>query len=121
MHIFRRTHIRLTLLVLVGLVAVGVGAALAQTRRSTAQSITGIAKAITVADDNGNPERLSGLIETNAALQPGDSGGPLLNSAGQVVGMDTAASQSSPFANYSNDGYAIPIAKALAIVKQIET
>jgi S1-C subfamily serine protease len=83
--------------------------------------ITGLAKAITVADDNGNPARLSGLIETNAALQPGDSGGPLLNSAGQVIGMDTAASQSSPFANYSSDGYAIPIAKALAIVKQVES
>jgi S1-C subfamily serine protease len=83
--------------------------------------ITGLAKAITVADENGNPSRLSGLIETNAALQPGDSGGPLLNSAGRVIGMDTAASQSSPFANYSNDGYAIPIAKALSVVKQVET
>jgi S1-C subfamily serine protease len=35
--------------------------------------------------------------------------------------MDTAASQSSPFANYSNDGYAIPIAKALAVVEQVES
>lgn len=83
--------------------------------------ITGLAKAITVADDNGNPARLSGLIETNAALQPGDSGGPLMNSAGRVIGMDTAASQSSPFATYSNDGYAVPIAKALSIVKQVES
>jgi S1-C subfamily serine protease len=83
--------------------------------------ITGLAKAITVADDNGTPSRLTGLIETNAALQPGDSGGPLLNTAGRVIGMDTAASQSSPFATYSNDGYAIPIAKALSIVNQVES
>jgi S1-C subfamily serine protease len=82
--------------------------------------ITGLAKAITVADDNGTPSRLTGLIETNAALQPGDSGGPLLNTAGRVIGMDTAASQSSPFATYSNDGYAIPIAKVLSIVNQVE-
>ena len=197
MHIFRRIHLRIALLVLVGLVAVGVGAAFAATRRATAQIGTGVvvintnlayqgaaaagtgmvlpsngeiltnnhvikgATTITVripgttplvhrdgrrlrrrrrrrraatgerlqsqdgddrrlgeargrpdsaggrerrrhrhassrqrggspasrrrspsATTTAAPERLSGLIETNAALQPGDSGGPLLNSAG---------------------------------------
>ncbi len=83
-------------------------------------TVTGMNKSITVQSDSGAAERLSGLIETNAALQPGDSGGPLLNSAGRVVGMDTAASRSFPFAAYaSSDGYAIPIAKALTISKEI--
>jgi S1-C subfamily serine protease len=81
--------------------------------------VTGLNKSITVQDDNGATEQLTGLIETNATLQPGDSGGPLLNSASRVVGIDTAASSSSPFASASSDGYAIPIGKATTIAKQI--
>ncbi len=88
---------------------------------STRGHITGLTRSITVGDDQGGSERLSGLIETDAALEPGDSGGPLLR-AGKVIGMDTAASVGSGYAYYSaqaNDGYAIPIAKAIRIVKQI--
>jgi S1-C subfamily serine protease len=85
---------------------------------SSRGNVTGLHKSIMVQGDNGTTEQLTGLIETNAALQPGDSGGPLLNSSGRVVGIDTAAS-SSPFASASNDGYAIPIAKATTIAKQI--
>jgi S1-C subfamily serine protease len=87
---------------------------------SSRGNVTGLHKSITVQSDNGTTEQLTGLIETNAALQPGDSGGPLLNSAGRVVGIDTAASSSFPFAvSASNDGYAIPIGKATTIAKQI--
>ena len=86
---------------------------------SSRGTVTGLNKTITVQDDNGATERLTGLIETNATLQPGDSGGPLLNSSGRVVGIDTAASSSSPFASASSDGYAIPIGKATTISKQI--
>ena len=52
---------------------------------SSRGNVTGLHKSITVQGDNGTTEQLTGLIETNAALQPGDSGGPLLNSAGRVV------------------------------------
>ena len=86
---------------------------------SSRGNVTGLNRSITVQGDNGTTEQLTGLIETNAALQPGDSGGPLLNSAGRVVGIDTAASSSSPFASASSDGYAIPIGKATTIAKQI--
>ena len=90
------------------------------TLTSSRRTVTGLNRSITVQSDNGTTEQLTGLIETNATLQPGDSGGPLLNSAGRVVGMDTAASSGFPFAAYrSSDGYAIPIAKALTISKQI--
>ncbi len=87
--------------------------------------VTGLAKAITAADDSGRTEQLTGLIETSANVQAGDSGGPLVDSAGRVIGMDTAASQS--FASFrfqsqsAPDAYAIPIAKALAVAKQIES
>jgi S1-C subfamily serine protease len=83
-------------------------------------SITGLRKAIQVSDDSGGTESLSGLIETNAALQPGDSGGPLLTSNGKVIGMDTAASSGNVLRSTVADGYAIPISKALSVAKLIK-
>jgi S1-C subfamily serine protease len=83
--------------------------------------VTGVHRAITVSDDQGGSEHLRGLIETNAGLVAGDSGGPLLNKAGKVIGIDTAASTSFAFQQTSSsDGYAIPINRAAAIAKRIE-
>ena len=84
----------------------------------TTGTITGLQRAITVADDQGGSERLAGLVETDAALQPGDSGGPLLDSAGRVIGIDTAASAGFSFRD-ANDGYAIPIDRVVTLAKQI--
>jgi S1-C subfamily serine protease len=78
---------------------------------ATGQSIT------TQAEGSAPSESLSGLIETDADIQAGDSGGPLYDSAGEVVGIDTAASSNSA----QPDGYAIPIATALSIARQIES
>jgi S1-C subfamily serine protease len=92
------------------------------TLTSATGTITGLAKAITVSDDQGGTEQLTGLIETNAALQPGDSGGPLLSSSGRVIGMDTAASTTFGFRTVAaNDSYAIPINTAITIANQIES
>ena len=60
-------------------------------------------------------ETLDGLIETDADVVSGDSGGPLKNSSGQVVGIDTAASSGSS----DITGYAIPITTALSVAEQI--
>ena len=87
---------------------------------SASGTVTALNRSITVSDDQGGSESLSGLIETNAAVRPGDSGGPLFNSSGQAIGMDTAASAGNDIAQTGNEGYAIPIEKALSIVKQIE-
>lgn len=80
--------------------------------------ITGLKRSITVQNDDGTTARLAGLIETSARLVPGDSGGPLLNAKGQVIGIDAAGSPNYQFE--ASDGYAIPINKAMTIVKQIE-
>jgi S1-C subfamily serine protease len=91
------------------------------TLTTTSGTVTGLEQAITVSDDAGGSERLTGLIETSAALEPGDSGGPLFNAAGKVIGMNTAASVSHGFRQMStSDGYAIPINTALSIADQIE-
>ena len=78
----------------------------------TKGTITALDQTITASDEDGLAEQLPGLIETNAGLQPGDSGGPLLNSSGRIIGMDTAASSSFTFQPGSNGGYAIPINRA---------
>jgi S1-C subfamily serine protease len=83
-------------------------------------TVTRVNRSITVSDDQGGSESLSGLIQTNAAVRPGDSGGPLLNSSNQVIGMDTAASVGNQVSqSTTNEGYAIPIDKAVSIAKQI--
>jgi S1-C subfamily serine protease len=94
-----------------------------------AGNVTALNQSITASDDlSGTSEQLTGLIETNADIQPGDSGGSLVNAYGQVIGMDTAASSSgsqSPSQSQSSQApeqaYAIPINDALSIAKQIES
>ena len=88
--------------------------------RPASGTVTGVDRGITVSDDQGGSESLAGMIETNAPIQPGDSGGPLLNADGQVVGMDTAASVGNGSEQATtSDGFAIPINKATSIAQQI--
>ena len=84
-------------------------------------SVTALQQSIVVNDDSGGAARLTGLVGVNANVVAGDSGGPLLNSAGAVIGMNTAGS-TGYVSRYSSDtqAYAIPIAKALSVVRQIE-
>jgi S1-C subfamily serine protease len=57
--------------------------------------VTALNQSITASDEgSGTSENLTGMIETNANIQAGDSGGSLVNQYGQVVGVDTAASSS---------------------------
>jgi S1-C subfamily serine protease len=88
-------------------------------------TVTALNQAITASDEgDGSSEQLTGLIETNANIMPGDSGGSLVNTAGVVLGIDTAASAGFSFQSSGqssgNQGYAIPINTAITIAKQIE-
>jgi S1-C subfamily serine protease len=83
-------------------------------------AITGVNRAIT-ASDNGSgesAEHLTGMLQTNADLIPGDSGGPLASTSGQVIAMDTATLDETT-TSQQNVGYAIPINKAMSIARQI--
>jgi len=83
-------------------------------------SVTQLNQTITASDDLGGSETLHGMLQTNANIVAGDSGGPLASAAGKVIGMNTAASSGS-FGNQggANVGFAIPINKALSIAHQI--
>jgi S1-C subfamily serine protease len=98
--------------------------------------VTALNQTITATDSDGaNAETLNGLIQVDAPIVAGDSGGPLTDSSGKVIGIDTAASASTTrsgtfpgrggFVGNSGSGtslgFAIPISKALTVAKQIES
>lgn len=83
---------------------------------ASAGSVLKLRKAITVSDElDGTTSRLRGLIEVDADVISGDSGGALLNADGQVVAMNVAASSGSA----AITGYAIPVARVLRVADAI--
>lgn len=87
--------------------------------------MTALDQSITASDDgDASSEQLTNLIETNTDIQPGDSGGSLVNTSGKVIGIDTAASAGFSFEQENgasgNQGFAIPINQAMSIANEIE-
>jgi S1-C subfamily serine protease len=77
--------------------------------------ISSLGRTIVASDQSsGLTEVLHGMFQTSADIRPGDSGGPLADAAGRVIGIDTAAGGSVVYS-----GYAIPINQALPIARQI--
>jgi S1-C subfamily serine protease len=82
-------------------------------------SVVALDRTITASDQGGgNTEQLTGVIETDAPIVPGDSGGPLYDSSGRIIGMDTAA---GGVGSGASTGYAITIEHALSVASQIES
>ncbi len=70
----------------------------------------------TIANSDG---ALDGLIQTDAAISSGNSGGPLLNASGEVVGINTAVFQSSVNTAANNVGFAISVGEALPVIETL--
>jgi S1-C subfamily serine protease len=100
-------------------VAIGNALNLPGPPRVTEGHVAAIDRAITVRDEHGNPAQLTGLLQTDAELSPGNSGGPLVDASGRVVGINTAAEVDQQSTS-STTGFAIPIEHAQGIVDQIE-
>lgn len=84
--------------------------------------VIGLNQTVSAADElTGTTETLTNMIKADTAIRPGDSGGPMVNAAGQVIGMNTAASDNYKFAQPGGEGYAIPIDQAMAIANQIRS
>jgi len=90
----------------VGQLAIAIGTALGEFRHTvTTGVISGVGRGITAGDPyEGYVERLDNVIQTDAAINFGNSGGPLLNSSGEVIGVNTAIA-----GNGENIGFAFPI------------
>jgi S1-C subfamily serine protease len=77
--------------------------------------ISGLDRTIVASDQSsGLTETLHGMLQTSADIRPGDSGGPLADPAGRVIGISTAGGGGTVYS-----GYAIPIDQVLPIARQI--
>jgi len=96
----------------VGQLVVAIGDPLGQFANTvTTGIVSGLDRQITAGDSPRNAEQLRGLIQTDAAINSGNSGGPLVNAAGQVVGINTATAS-----NAQGLGFAIPIDAARSLM-----
>ena len=78
--------------------------------------ISGLERTIEVSSGSGySTTTMEGLLQTDATINSGNSGGPLLNSKGQVVGINSAKATSG-----EGMGFAIPINSAKPIIEQIK-
>ncbi len=99
----------------IGQTVIAIGNALGEFRNTVSVGvISGLGRTITAAG-GGIVETLEDVIQTDAAINLGNSGGPLLNSKGEVIGINTAISQVG-----ENIGFAIPINKAKRDVEQVK-
>jgi serine protease Do len=100
----------------VGQQVMAIGNALGQYQNTvTVGVVSGLGRSVTASDGSGyNTETLSDMIQTDAAINSGNSGGPLVNAAGEVVGINTATSTTA-----ENMGFAIPISSVKGMLKQL--
>lgn len=84
-------------------------------------NVLGLGKSITAKNADGSVQPLSNMIVTNALTLAGESGGPLLNATGRVIGINTAAYDAYvlPSGKRGSVAFAIPITQALAIARGI--
>ncbi len=99
-----------------GQTVIAIGNALAEFRNTVSSGvISGLSRTITASGETF-VEVLEDVIQTDAAINKGNSGGPLLNLKGEVIGINTAIANDA-----QSIGFAIPINKAKRDIEQIQT
>ena len=100
----------------VGQRVIAVGNALSEFSNTvTVGVISAKGRSIIASDSYGREESLTGLLQTDATINPGNSGGPLVNLAGEVVGVNTAVVSGA-----SKIGFAIPVNDITTIIDSVK-
>jgi serine protease Do len=101
----------------VGDPVVAIGNALGQFQNTvTSGIISGYGRSVQAGSSDGNSvENLEDLFQTDAAINEGNSGGPLVNLTGEVIGINTAIS-----ANAQSIGFAIPINDVTGLIDTVK-
>lgn len=102
----------------VGDAVVAIGNALGQFQNTvTSGIVSGYGRSVQAGDSSGTQatENLSDLFQTDAAINEGNSGGPLVNLNGQVIGINTAIAGDA-----QSIGFAIPISDVTGLIKQVQ-
>ncbi|MBP5269590.1 MAG: trypsin-like peptidase domain-containing protein [Clostridia bacterium] len=97
-------------------VAVGNPAGLEFSGTLTAGIVSSISREISIYSSNGLLEKKMTLIQNSAAIYPGNSGGPLIDVYGKVVGINTMRFSNE---DYAGIGFAIPINGAVPVITEI--
>ncbi|MCP6726818.1 MAG: trypsin-like peptidase domain-containing protein [Patescibacteria group bacterium] len=99
----------------IGQTVIAIGNALAEFRNTVSVGvISGLGRTITASGGNF-VETLEDVLQTDAAINKGNSGGPILNLAGEVIGINTAT-----ILNAQSIGFAIPVNKAKRAIRQVQ-
>lgn len=100
----------------VGQSVIAIGNALGEFRNTVSVGvISGLSRSVVAGDGYGSSEQLDGVIQTDAAINRGNSGGPLLNLSGQVVGVNVAMATGS-----ENIGFALPANLVKSVVDSVK-
>lgn len=100
----------------IGQSVIAIGNALGEFRNTVSVGvISGLGRTITAAA-GGFMETIYDVIQTDAAINQGNSGGPLLNLAGEVIGVNTAT-----VLNAQNIGFAVPVRAVVKDLEQVKT
>ncbi len=98
-----------------GQTVMAIGNALGQYNNSVSVGIiSGLNRTIQAQDNNGQVETLNGVIQTDTAINKGNSGGPLLDLSGRVIGVNVATDLGA-----SNIAFAVPSNSLKSVIKNV--
>ncbi len=99
-----------------GQTAIAIGNALGEFRNTVSVGvISGLSRTITAGGVGGFSEKIEGVMQTDAAINQGNSGGPLLNLRGEVIGINTAVASGA-----QNIGFTVPINQVKRAIQSVK-
>ncbi|MFA5051060.1 MAG: trypsin-like peptidase domain-containing protein [Patescibacteria group bacterium] len=100
----------------IGQTVIAIGNALGEYRNTVTKGvISGVGRRVVAGDNAGLSEVLENVIQTDAAINLGNSGGPLINTHGEVIGINTAINSQGQMI-----GFAIPINQAKQVIESVK-